>query len=346
MPASRIFLGLFLILMGLSACSVRPKGEFDANRIPPAPDYSKLENWASHPNKIDPADRTPLPAITNAEKDAAVDVLFFYPTTYTGFKRYEKDWNADVNDVKTNKKTDASPILFQASIFNGAGRVYAPRYRQAHLSVFYNDKKQDSGKKALELAYSDIEAAFDYYLKNWNNGRPFIIAAHSQGALHAMNLIKNKIEGTALQSQLVTAYIVGWPVRKDFFKSLKPCEKPDQADCFCSWRTWNRSYILGRKSDPRLSGDIVCTNPINWTTLEGKYASKAENKGGVVRPYSKIYPEIVDAEIYKGVLLSSKPKFKGSFLFRRKNYHIGDLNLYYMNVRENAEQRVGTYFRK
>lgn len=314
--------------------------------MPLAPDYSKLENWAAHPDKKDPADRVPSPELKDNQADAPVDVLFFHPTTYTGSKRYETAWNADVQDEKTNKKTDNSTILFQASIFNGAGRVYAPRYRQAHLNVFFNKKKLDSDQKALAIAYSDIESAFDYYLKHWNHGRPFIIAGHSQGALHAMQLIKRKIEGTPLESKLVAAYIVGWPVKNDYFKNLKPCEKPDQTDCFCSWRTWNRDYILGRKYDPRLQPDIVCTNPLLWCTTEGKYAPKSDNKGGVIRPYDKVYPNSVDAEIYKGVLLACKPKFKGSFLFRRKNYHIGDLNLFYVNVRENAQARVGAYLRK
>lgn len=330
----------------LLSCAVHPKGEFDAATAPPAPDYSRLENWAAHPGKQDPADQTPTPQLTDNQSDAGVDVLFFHPTTYTGTQRHEKHWNADVRDAKTNKKTDNSTILFQASLFNGTGKVYAPRYRQAHLDVFFNRKKRDSDQKALALAYSDIEAAFDYYLKNWNQGRPFIIAGHSQGALHAMNLIKQKIEGTPLESQLVAAYIVGWPVKKDFFKHLKPCEKPDQTDCFCSWRTWNRDYVLDKKDHPGLSPDIVCTNPLLWNTQAGVYAPKADNKGAVIRPFHKIYPHSTDAEVYNGLLLARKPKFKGSFLFRRKNYHIGDLNLYYLNVRENAQLRAGAYFRK
>lgn len=335
-----------LVALSFTACAVRPKGEFDANKVPPGPDYSNLQYWAAHPDKADLADRTPLPEIKNKQADAPVDVLYFYPTTYTGSKRYETHWNADVNDAKTNKKTDKSAILFQASIFNGTGRIFAPRYRQAHLNVFFNKKKLESGKKALDIGYADIEAAFDYYMKHWNNGRPFIIASHSQGALHAMNLIQKKIEGTPLQGQLVAAYIVGWPVRNDFYKKLQPCQKPDQTNCFCSWRTWNRAYILDHKSDPRLQSNIICTNPISWTTDEGKYAPKADNKGGVIRPFEKVYPQVVDAEIYKGILLSCKPKFKGSVLFRRKNYHVGDLNLYYMNVRENVALRTDAYFRK
>lgn len=334
---------LLLLLPMLPACgSVRPEEPFNAAQIPPAPDYSRLENWAAHPDKSDPADKTPSPNLMVDQSSLAVDVFFLHPTTYTGFERYQRDWNASVEDQKTNKETDESTILYQASIFNGAGRVFAPRYRQAHLSVFYG-KDIASAQQALDLAYADTKAAFEYYLQHWNQGRPFIIASHSQGARHAMYLLQELVEGKALQDQLVVAYLVGWPVKENFFKQLKPCQTPEETGCYCTWRTWNREYALknGFKRD-----SVVCTNPLTWTTSEGQYAPKSQNHGGVVRPFTSVLPEIVDAEIYEGVLLSCKPKFPGSAFFRRKNYHIGDLNLYYMNVRENAQERVQAYMRR
>ncbi|MBL7826834.1 MAG: DUF3089 domain-containing protein, partial [Saprospiraceae bacterium] len=291
-------------------------------------------------DKSDPADRTPNPGLKNVQAESQVDVLFFYPTSYIGDKRYATTWNAPIDHKQVNKRTDENSILYQASIFNGTGRVFAPRYRQAHLDVFFNKKKAESGKKALEVAYSDVVAAFDYYMQHWNNGRRFIIAGHSQGALHAMTLIKQKVEGTPLQNQLIAAYIIGWPVQKDYFKALKPCETADQTGCFCTWRTWNREYVLENQNDPRFKPGVVCTNPLLWHTQEGVYAPKTANKGGLAFNFEKLQPGFTDAEVFKGILLAHKPKFKGSILFRRKNYHIGDLNLYYLNVRENAQLRA------
>jgi hypothetical protein len=333
---------LLLTATCLSCGSVRPKEPFNAAQNPPVPDYAQLENWAAHPDKTDPADQTPCPDLKDGQRSSEVDVFFLYPTTYTGSSRDQRNWNAAMNDSKTNKKTDESTILFQASIFNGAGRVFAPRYRQAHLSVFYG-KDKTSAQKALDLAYEDTKAAFEYYLAHWNQGRPFIIASHSQGARHSLFLLRDLVEGKPLQKQLVAAYLVGWPVRGDFFKQLKPCSTPEETGCFCTWRTWNRDYALskGFKSD-----GVVCTNPLTWTTAEGQYAPKSANLGGVVRPFCAIRPQIVDAEVHEGILLASKPKFPGSFFFRRKNYHIGDLNLYYMNVRENSKTRAGAFLRR
>lgn len=341
MKKSHVCTLALLCSLFLSCGTVRPKTPFDPAKSPPPPDYSRLENWAAHPEKQDPADQTPCPNVKDEQAEAGVDVFFLYPTTYTGDSRDQRNWNAAMEDEKTNKKTDDGSILFQASIFNGAGRVFAPRYRQAHLIVFYG-KDKDSAQKALDLAYEDVKAAFQHYLRHWNQGRPFIIASHSQGARHAMFLLRDVVEGKSLQTDLVAAYLVGWPVRTDFFKNLKPCQSPEETGCYCTWRTWERNFGLRRAFER----DIVCTNPLNWTTAERRHAPKSANLGGVVRPFCAIYPQFTDAEVYKGVLLASKPKFPGSLFFTRKNYHVGDLNLYYMNVRENARARARAFLRR
>ena len=90
---------------------------------------------------------------------------------------------------------------------------------------------------------------------------------------------------------------------------------------------------------------MVCTNPLTWSLTEKEYAKKSINSGAVIRPFNTLRPSVTDAEVYKGILLAAKPQFPGSVLLVRKNYHIGDLNLYYLNVRENAQVRAKTYLK-
>ncbi len=331
---------LLLAALGSGCRSVNPAQAFDPKKTPPPTTYAQLNNWAAHPDKQDPADRTPT-GLRDEQATATVDVFFIHPTTYLGSRRGENNWNASVEDTKLNATTDSSTILFQASIFNGAGRIFAPRYRQAHLDAFHN-KDKVSSQRALDTAYADVAAAFDYYLKHWNNGRPFIIASHSQGAVHAKTLLRKVVENKPLQKQLVAAYIVGWRVESDYFKNIPPCQSPDQTGCYCSWRTWKKQYGRRKADEP----NSVCVNPLNWTITDGQYAPKSANLGGVVRPFSVLRPHLTDAEVYRGFLLASKPKFPGSILFIRKNYHIGDLNLYYLNVRENAQARSAAFLKK
>ena len=71
------------------------------------------------------------------------------------------------------------------------------------------------GKQALDFAYQDVKAAFEYYLKHYNNGRPIIIASHSQGTWHAESLLHDYFENdSTLRKRLVAAYLIGGWVKK------------------------------------------------------------------------------------------------------------------------------------
>lgn len=304
------------------------------------PDYSRLDYWAAHPWKTDPSDSIPAP-LKNDLRDTVADVFFLHPTTYT--KRMDGP-NARIDDSYLNAKTDYSTILYQASAFNQHCRVFAPRYRQAHISNFFRmDKEKELTAQAFDLAYQDIKTAFEYYLRYWNQGRPIIIASHSQGSLMAERLLKEYFEGKPLMKNLVAAYVIGWPVPKTYFTTLSMCESPDQTGCICSWRTFRRNYVprwLGNEN-----GNSYVTNPLTWTSKPG-FVRRKNNKGSVLKDFNKIYLHTADAEISNGLLYTRKSKFPWSFLFMTKNYHVGDINLYYINLRENVAERISSYLRQ
>ncbi len=330
---------LFFLLLAATACSVRPDGAFQQAAAPTPPNYSLAAAWAAHPSTVDKADRSPDPeALPNRQAEAEADVFFLHPTTYTG-KRGEDGWNGSIYDAALRRRTDDGPILYQASIFNGAGRIFAPRYRQAHLQAYFEQEDERSVRRAFDLAYSDVAAAFEYYLEHHNGGRPIIIAAHSQGATHAKRLLREYFDGQALQKQLVVAYLAGMPVAGDYFQFIKACGGPEEVGCFCSWRTWRRGRY---PDDYEPENNIAVTNPLNWTTTDA-YAPRSLNEGAVLKDFTKILPKVADAQVQDGVLWTQKPKFPGSFLLLRPNYHVGDYNLYYVNVRENAVRRVNAY---
>ncbi len=329
----------FGILLFMMACSVKPPLSYDVDKIPTLPDYANADHWAALPEKRDSADLVPETHLQNLQSEAVVDVFFLHPTTYTGDKGH-KNWNAPIDDAILNKKTDAGTIRNQASIFNEIGRVYAPRYRQAHIQAYYDRTPKDIAKQAFDLAYTDIKVAFEYYLENYNEGRPIIIAAHSQGTTHAGKLIKEFFDGKPLQNKLVVAYLVGMPVPKNYFQQIKPCKTPDETSCFCTWRTYREGHIPKN----RVIGDsIAVTNPLTWTT-DTKLAPQSLNKGAVLRKFHKGFvPNLVSAQINKGILWVNKPQFPGSFLLVTPNYHIADFNLFYANVRANVAERTDSY---
>jgi len=331
------------ILFAFASCSLpentyKPKEDFATYKTPTIPDYSKVNHWAALPTKKDSADILPSNQDTLKDRQAVAtaDVFFIYPTIYIGTKKYQNQWNANVNNAAFNEEIDASTIRNQATIFNAAGRIYAPRYRQAHLYAYWSEDTASS-RKAFDLAYQDVKMAFQYYLEHYNNGRPIIIASHSQGTNHAERLLVEMFDGKALQKQLVVAYLVGMPIDFDAFQNIYPCRSAIELGCFCSWNTYSKDYYPDNYTKELYRA--VATNPINWT-IDGTFATAAENKGGVGLDYN-LLPNPTNAQSHRGMIWIDKPKVDVPpiFLFM-KNWHIADYNLFWMNVRENGALRV------
>lgn len=302
------------------------------------PDYSDLNYWAAHPWKWDPSDSIPAP-LRNEKRDTVVDVFFLHPTMHT-MKSESNKMNADIDDDYINAKTDYSTILYQASAFNQHARVFAPRYREAHINA-YMFKDSIASVNAFDLAYEDVKTSFEYYLHHYYNGRPIIIASHSQGSTHALRLLKEFFENKPLQKKLVAAYVVGMAISEKYFTSLSMCKDYSQNGCIIGWRTFRKGYLPAFIKDNK-SNSLV-TNPLTWQTNQ-EHAPRSKNTGSVLYKFNKIYKESTDAQISSGVLWVKKPKFPWSFLYFSKNYHAGDINLYYMNLRQNIEERINSYY--
>ena len=338
------FLKLLLIsflVFTISACSKKtfsnlPTYNFKSNDG--KPDYSNMSYWAAHPWKHDPSDSVPKSLRKNYVKDSMVDVFFIHPTTLVD--KNDNRWNAPIDDAILNAKTDYSAILYQASVFNKDCRVFAPRYRQAHLKSFYIDKK--IAAPYFEMAYEDVKNAFEYYLKNYNNGRPIIIASHSQGTLHAAKLLKEYFEGKPLQNKLVAAYIPGLPVPDNYFTTIQPCNNASQTGCFVSWRTFHQGYEDSFALREKFKAVVV--NPITWTR-DTAIVPYAKSKGGVLLNFKNTKTNLVKTQIHNNILWSSKPNIFGKFLYTQQNYHAGDINLFYLDIRENVAERIGAFWK-
>lgn len=345
----RFSIAIFFLLLSTSCLRIRysiPHNSFESYQASPEPNYSNIDTWAALPNKRDNSDLVPNNLILKNKQDSAlVDVFYIHPTSFNG-----KEWNASLENIKVNDRTDNLAIRHQASVFNESCRIYAPRYRQATLYSFVD--KSNNGEKAVNFAYQDVRKAFEYYLNNWNNKRPIIIAAHSQGTVHAIRLISEFFEGTELMNQLVVAYLIGMPVNNNAFTTIVPCNDGKQIGCFVSWITfsWNKKYRNFEnvnKTNLQLNryshNAINCTNPLSWKT-DTIYQEKLKNKGSVPVSFNRIEKHICDAQSYDGVLWVYLSKKNGYPSFPNGNYHPMDYNLFYINIRENIKQRIDAYF--
>ena len=346
---SRLF-KTFLVLSFASSFMISCKPAYEAYRkqyeteaasvARNEPDYTNLYYWAAHPDKKDPSDSTPS-TIPSNRKATVADVFFIHPTTLTDKNSRGILWNASLNNASINLKTDYTSILYQASVFNGSCRVFAPRYRQAHIYSF-STRDTATSIRAFQQAYSDVRNAFLHYLKNENNGRPIIIASHSQGTLHARWLLKEFFDGKDLKEQLVCAYLIGLTLPKDEYQQITICETEFETGCYLGWRTFRKGYVPDYIKNEKTATVVV--NPLNWTTDTLRKERKL-NEGAVLFRFNKPYAKTNGAEIRNNVLWIEKPRFPFSFLDKRKNYHAGDINLFYLNIRKNVAERVDNFLK-
>ncbi len=338
MKPSLIFCFLSLFLFTVSASAQPRKQEipypFAESPVPAKPDYSNLSNWAALPTTADQADVTPNKKIKENQANATVDVFYIHPTTY-----YNGDpWNADLGNADINTYTDNMPLRHQATVFNGSAKIYAPRYRQAHIRSFFN--LHLGGKEALALAYQDVKSAFEYYLEHYNNGRPIIIASHSQGTFHSIRLMKEFFDGKPLAAQLVAAYMVGFPFKAETFTNLSPCSDANTTGCYVAWGAYADGYVPSFYDT--ICKGAVCINPINWSN-DTTFSDAGQAKGLVGWKYRRIYGKSLRARVHNGLLWITKPKIPFSFLVKMEVYHVADYNLFWMDIRENVALRIGNY---
>ena len=296
---------------------------------PTAPNYENNESWAILPSKY--PDKLTEFLIDSIDKLKA-DVFYVYPTLITDKKDIR--WNVSVSDSIQNARVLNKAVFFQASAWVTSGKLYVPFYRQAHLRSYSN--LGSGGAEALMLAYEDVKAAFEVYLKKYNNGRPIIIAGHSQGATHCRLLLKEFFDNKPLQDKLIAAYIPGIGIQKNEFKTIKIMTKPNETGGFVSWNTYKRNR-LPRKYESWYK-DKVTSNPITWDKTMN---TKREDHKGFLYSNSKIYNNALKIEVMNGMIWTTLPRFPLRLLaIFKKSYHVGDVNLFWEDIKLNSELRV------
>lgn len=323
-----------------------------------APDYSKPEAWLARPDLPDNPSRWLPAGVTPAEKPAekpAASVFYVAPTTYLN----RDHWNAPLDDADANGRL----TLFarsQASAFTGAGQVWAPRYRQATFGAFLAAADPRSAR-ALDFAYRDVARAFDAFLAAIPADAPIILAGHSQGSLHLLRLLREKVAGTPLQKRIVAAYAVGWPisVTADLpALGLPACRTSGQAHCILSWQSFADpadprlldAYFeqsRGYAGLPRKGTKMLCINPV--TGNAGDDAPATLNHGALVPQAgfsgADLVPGLVPARCTPGglLLIGSAPDGYGNYVLPGNNYHVFDYALFWANVRQDAARRLKTF---
>ena len=340
----------FSILLIINSCGLLKESngvvnykstDFNNSSAPKSPTYESLDDWLVHPEKKQ-LNYTYLSENNNLLK---ADVFFVVPTLFSD--KRNTSWNSNIYDEKFSELLIESSIKYQATAWLNAGNLYSPNYRQAHFRVFDERFWSNGGEDAYNLAYQDIKKAFEVYLKNFNKGKPIIIAGHSQGAGHLKRLLQEVFDGKEIENKLIAAYLIGTKITKDDFFSLKLMNKEDEIGGYVTWNTFK---VLNNEDKYNLTVDRVwlndaqVTNPITWSNFISK---DYNDHKGFLWLNQKVFPNtIVIESIDEGINIKTpKMGFPKTILFSTiKDYHKGDINLFWEDIRINAIKRTRKYF--
>jgi hypothetical protein len=234
--------GISLLLLAavlLAACQTKTR----TLTLPKAPLYEDSTQWY----------------IT--DRDAEADI-FYITSTETG------DYPAADGTVShfadTYRDSTRAPLLAEMAgvdtLISGALNFYTPYYRQCSLQTFASDSLMGD---RLPVAIDDVRRAFAHYLENYNQGRPFVLAGFSQGAVIAIELLKEMDAET--YKRLVAVYALGTSISQqtvDGCGNLRPAQGADDTGVTINYNSVRDATCGGAL----WQGNVVAINPVNWRT--------------------------------------------------------------------------------
>ena len=310
-----------------------------------APDYSLKSSWYQ------------IPEITRD-----VDTIYIYATEYImgSFEAGAPDY-ATLDNAEMVQGA-AEEYAIHASAFADSTNVFMPFYRQCGLRYAGEvvGKTGDFNNAISGMPYDDITAALDYYFKNCNGGRPFIIAGHSQGSAMVLLLLEKYFKAhPGYYQRMVAAYPIGYSVTREYLAAnphLKFATGETDTGVIVSWNTEGQKNVDTNAHNIVVLPNTMSINPLNWK-LDDTYASARENLGSLTQNEKTGEFEIgdlgADAQINlaRGVVVTNAKvvplpeeavEMAASF-FGPDGRHDSDYIYFYNNIRDNVAKRVAAY---
>ena len=300
-------------------------------------DYSRRSSWYR------------LPEIT---KD--VDTFYIYSTMYFTVNEGDPDYAAlDNAEVLENIAVEHA---IKSSVFEESTNLFIPYYRQASMTLAgLTWKKTGSIDEAVSgIPYGDITAALDYYFDNCNQGRPFVIAGHSQGSAILRLVLKRYFkEHPERYRRMVAAYAIGYSITKDDLEAnphMKFAAGETDTGVIISWHAEGPKNAEVNAPNPAMLPNGIAINPLNWKRDE-TYAPAGMNLGSIVMDGNTGATEIRDIGADAKVNLS-----RGSVVTHAKaipnemtelagpeSFHQDDYSIFYNNLKENVARRIAAF---
>ena len=306
---------------------------------PGAPDYSKEACWWK------------IPEITKE-----FDTFYIYSTIFMGANEGDPDY-ATLDNKEMLAGINVEHAI-KSSVFEESTNLFIPLYRQSSMKhaaeVFQKDGIIEAALTGIP--YGDITAALDYYFKNYNNGRPFVIAGHSQGSAILRLVLKRYFkEHPDYYKRMVAAYAIGYSITKDDLEAnphMKFATGETDTGVIISWHAEGPKNVEANVPIPSVAilKNGVAINPLNWK-LDETYAPASENLGSIVMDEKTGKTEIRDIEgdaqvcLVRGTVVTNAKAVPNEMvdLAGPQCYHQDDYSIFYNNIKANVAKRIAAY---
>ena len=300
-------------------------------------DYSKKANWYR------------LPEIT---KD--VDTFYIYSTMYMSANEGDPDY-ATLDNAEVLEGIGIEHAI-KSSVFEESTNLFIPYYRQAsmmHAGLTW--KRTGSIEEAVcGMPYGDITSALDYYFKHCNDGRPFVIAGHSQGSAILSLVLKGYFKAhPEYYQRMVAAYAIGYSITKEDLAAnphMRFAAGESDTGVIISWHAEGPKNVELNAPNPAMLPNGVAINPLNWKRDE-TYAPADMNLGSIVMDVNTGATDIRDIGgdaqvcLARGTVVTHADAIPNEMveLAGPQSYHQDDYAIFYNNIKANVARRVAAY---
>jgi len=296
------------------------------------PDYSLAENWMIAP----------------AECPHEVDVVFYYPTCVMN----GTDTTQALNDAE--KQMAYAVYAHGPSCFADYTNIFVPYYRQIPINIAFTFANNDEYNALIKRqgVKMDVFASLDYYFDNFNNGRPFILAGHSQGSAILRVILEEYMQDhPEYYERMIAAYALGMSVPGwwfDKYPNIKKATGETDTGVFIAWSTEGPGATM---SNFTLSENGYNINPLTWST-DTEYAPASKNLGTLKWSLNDpsadelVVPGYADAQIDSdrcALICTTDSTFLAPGALGDKSLHGEDWSLYYNNIKENGWKRCAAF---
>lgn len=302
-------------------------------------DYSNKSNWYK------------IPEITKE-----YDTFYIYSTVYFGANEGDPDYatldNAEMLDGLVVEHA------IKSSVFEESTNLFIPLYHQSGMKHAADAFVKDGTIEAALTGtpYGNICDALDYYFEHFNNGRPFIIAGHSQGSAILRLVLKGYFkEHPDYYKRMVAAYAIGYSITKDDLEAnphMKFASGETDTGVIISWHAEGPRNVEANVPIPGVAilKNGLSINPLNWKR-DDTYAPASLNKGSIVIDYTTGATEIRDiggdAQVCtaRGTVITNADAIPNEMtdLAGPQSYHQDDYAIFYNNIKDNVAKRIAAF---